>query len=135
MRRRPTRQRAPAGERGSAVVDFALVLVLLVPLVLGILQVALTLHVRNTLASAAAEGARYAAAADRDLASGASHTRAQISGAVSGRYADDVTVREVVLDGLPTVEVVVRGDVPALGLGGPGVSFEVRGHASEESRP
>ena len=35
-------------ERGAAVVDFVLVLVVLVPLVLGILQVALVLQVRNT---------------------------------------------------------------------------------------
>jgi hypothetical protein len=31
------------------------------------------------------------------------------------------------------VEVVVRATVPALGLGGPGVSVEVVGHAVEES--
>ena len=36
-------------QRGSAVVDFVLVLVVLLPLFLGILQVALVLHVRNTL--------------------------------------------------------------------------------------
>ena len=48
------------GERGAAVVDFVLVLLVLLPLVIGILQLALVLHVRNTLASAAAEGARLA---------------------------------------------------------------------------
>ena len=37
-------------ERGAAVVDFVLVLVVLTPLVLGILQVALVMQVRNTLA-------------------------------------------------------------------------------------
>lgn len=47
-----------------AVVDFVLVTVILVPLVLGIMQVALVLHVRNTLTSAASEGARYAATVD-----------------------------------------------------------------------
>ena len=35
-------------EAGAAVVDFVLVMVVLVPLFLGILQVALVLHVRNT---------------------------------------------------------------------------------------
>ena len=48
-------------ERGSAVVDFVFVLVLLLPLVFGILQLALVMHVRNTLAAAAAEGARAGA--------------------------------------------------------------------------
>ena len=56
-------RRARADERGAAVVDFVLVLLVLLPLVLGILQLALVLHVRNTLASAAAEGARHAAVA------------------------------------------------------------------------
>ena len=46
-------RRARAHERGAAVVDFVLVLLVLLPLVLGILQLALVLHVRNTLASAA----------------------------------------------------------------------------------
>ena len=55
--------RARTGERGAAVVDFVLVLLVLLPLVIGILQLALVLHVRNTLASAAAEGARHAAVA------------------------------------------------------------------------
>jgi hypothetical protein len=119
-------------ERGAAVVDFVLVLAILVPLVLGILQLALTLHVRNTLASAAAEGARYAAAQGRGPGDGEARTRAQIAGAVSGRFADDVSVRRVVLGGVPTIEVVVRARVPALGLGGPGVEVEVAGHAVQE---
>jgi hypothetical protein len=55
----------PRGERGSAVVDFVLVLVVLVPLFLGIVQVALVLHVRNTLTAAASEGARYGATVNR----------------------------------------------------------------------
>ena len=66
---------APAPERGSAVVDFVLVLVVLVPLFLGILQVALVLLVRNTLAAAASEGARYAATLDRGPADGVARTR------------------------------------------------------------
>ena len=58
----------PRDERGAAVVDVVLVLVVLVPLVLGVVQVALVMHVRNTLASAAAEGARYGAAQGRSPA-------------------------------------------------------------------
>ena len=58
MRSRPS---AAEHERGSAVVDFVLVMVVLVPLVLGIAQVGLVLHVRNTLTAAASDGARSAA--------------------------------------------------------------------------
>ena len=119
-------------EHGAAVVDFVLVLVVLVPLVLGILQVALVLFVRNTLASAASEGARLAAASDRGPADGAALTREQIDGVVSGRFARDVAVRRVLVDGAPGIEVVVRASVPALGIGGPAVEIEVSGHAVEE---
>ena len=125
-RRRPS-------NRGAAVVDFVLVLTVLVPLFLGILQLGLVLMVRNTLASAAAEGARHAAALDRDLADGEARTRAQISGVLSGRFADDIDATTVAIDGQPTVRVTVRATVPALGLGGPGVPISVRGHAVEES--
>lgn len=119
-------------QRGAAVVDFVLILVLLVPLVLGILQVTLVLFVRNTLASAAAEGARFAATADRGLPEGVNRTRQQLAGAISARYADDIRASTVMIDGAPAVEVTVRATVPALGLGGPGVGLTVRGHAVEE---
>jgi Flp pilus assembly protein TadG len=114
------------------VVDFVLVLVLLLPLFLGVLQVALVLFVRNTVESAAAEGARYAATLDHDPADGAARTRAQIGGVLAGRYAQGVTAHEVTVDGAPVVEVTVHVVVPALGLGGPAVSFDVTGHAVEE---
>ena len=123
------------GQRGSAVVDFVLVLVVLVPLFLGVLQVALVLLVRNTLASAASEGARYAATLDRGPADGVARTRSQIDGAISGRFAQDVAARPAMVDGAPGVEVVVHATVPALGLGGPGISLTVTGHAVEEQRP
>ena len=120
------------GEHGSAVVDFVLVMVVLVPLFLGILQVALVLMVRNTLASAASEGARYAATIDRGPDDGVARTRQQIDGAISGRFAQDVDASTVLLDGAPAVKVTVHATVPALGLGGPGVSIEVAGYALEE---
>jgi hypothetical protein len=117
------------------VVDFVLVLVVLVPIFLGILQVALVLLVRNTLASAASEGARYAATLDRGPADGAAHTRSQIDGAISGRFAENVEAHPAVVDGAPGVEVTVWATVPALGIGGPGVELVVRGHAVEEEAP
>jgi len=65
-------------ERGAAVVDFVLVLVVLVPLVLGILQVALVMQVRNTLAAVASEGARVAATADRGPAEAMTASHASV---------------------------------------------------------
>jgi Flp pilus assembly protein TadG len=122
-------------EQGAAVVDFVLVLVVLVPLFLGILQVGLVLHVRNTLTAAASEGARFAATADRGLDAGVARTRAQIRGALADRFAEAVTARSVEVDGVPAVRVEVRADVPPLGLLGPGVPVRVAGHAVEEVVP
>ena len=130
-----TRCRRSRAERGSAVVDFVLVSLVLVPLVLGLVQVALVLHVRNTLTAAATEGARYAATVDRAPQDGVARTRQQISEAVADRFAGEVTATDVVVDGVPTVEVRVHATVPALGLWGPGVDLEVAGHAVREALP
>jgi Flp pilus assembly protein TadG len=116
------------------VVDFVLVLAVLIPLFLGILQVALVLHVRNTLAAAASEGARYAATADRGPEDGAARTRSQIDGAVSGRFAQTVRARQVLIDSAPGIEVTVHARIPALGIGGPAVVLDLSGHAVEEQR-
>ncbi len=121
-------------EGGAAVVDFVLVLVVLIPLVLGIIQVGLVLLVRNTMSSAASEGARLAATADRSPIDGIALTREQIGGAISGRFAQDITVRRVIINDAPHVEITVRAEVPALGLFGPSIEVEVAGSAVEEPR-
>ncbi len=115
------------------MVDIVLVLLVLVPLFLGILQVALVLFVRNTMTAAASEGARLAATSDRGPAEGEALTREQIASVVSGRFARDIEVRQVMVDGAAGIEVVVRATVPALGIGGPSVDLEVTGHAVEEA--
>jgi Flp pilus assembly protein TadG len=119
-------------ERGSAVVDFVLVVVVMLPLFLGIVQLGLTLHVRNTLTAAASDGARHAATVDRDTADGVAHTRGQIHGALSEEFARQITAKQTTVDGASAVEVTVVAEVPALGLWGPGVRLEVSGHATEE---
>lgn len=127
--------RPAAGDRGSAVVDFVLVVVVLVPLFLGILQVALVLHVRNTLTAAASEGARYAATVDRSPQDGVARTRQQIAGALAARFASAVTASPETVLGAPGVRVDVVAEVPPLGLWGPAVRLSVSGHAVEETAP
>ena len=114
--------------------DFVLVLLLLLPLVTGILQLALVLHVRNTLASAAAEGARFAAVAGSSAQAGETKAREQIEGAISGRFAEDVSITRASVGGAPGFEATIVADVPVLGLGGPAIRVAVTGHAvAEES--
>lgn len=112
-----------------------LVSLVLVPLVLGVMQVALVMYVRSTLTAAAAEGARYAATLDRGPAAGVARTRAQIRGVLADRFASSTTVREQVVGGVGVVEVRVHAEVPPLGLWGPAVGLDVTGHAVEEPQP
>lgn len=120
------------GERGAAVVDFVLVLLVLLPLVLGILQLALVLHVRNTLASAAAEGARHAAFAGSSAPAGQAKVEELVDGALSAEFVRSVSVQPADVGGAPGYEVVVEADVSVLGIGGPGVRIRVEGHAIAE---
>jgi Flp pilus assembly protein TadG len=123
------------GDRGSAVVDFVLVMVVLVPFVLGIAQLGLVLHVRNTLTAAASDGARAAAPLGATPADGVTRARELIRGGLADRFADDVAATITSIDGVPATEVVVTARVPALGLGGPAVDLTVTGHAVQEVAP
>jgi Flp pilus assembly protein TadG len=128
-------RRARTSERGAAVVDFVLVLLVLLPLVIGILQLALVLHVRNTLASAAAEGARHAAVAGSSAPAGQAKVQELVSGALSQDFVRRVTVRATLVGGAPGYEAVVEADVGLLGFGGAGVPVRVSGHAVAEVAP
>jgi Flp pilus assembly protein TadG len=112
-----------------------LVTVVVVPLLLGIIQLGLVLHVRNTLAAAASAGARYAATIDRTPADGVTRTRQMIDGILAARFAEKVSGAEANVGGSPGVVVQVEADVPALGLWGPAVHLAVEGHAVEERLP
>jgi len=122
-------------ERGAAAVDFVLVMVVLIPIVLGIAQVGLVLHVRNTLTAAASEGARAAAPLGATPADGAARARAMIRRALDDRYAEDVSATRTTVGGYPGTSVVVRARIPALGLLGPSVSLTARGHAVRDVAP
>lgn len=113
--------------------EFTLVGVLLTALFLALLQLGLALHVRNTLTASAAEGARYAANADRDATSGAGVTQQLIRDTLADSFARDVSSGFETVDGVPTVYVEVRATLPVFGLLGPPRSLVVRGHAIEES--
>lgn len=121
----------PAGrERGSAVVDFVLVGGLLTLFFLGIIQLALVLHVRNTLIDAAASGARYGTLADRGAADAKDRTTQLIGVALTPEFARDVSTAETTYAGIRTLEVTVRAPLPVIGLIGPRELLEVKGHAA-----
>ena len=125
----------PRSEAGSAIADFALVSVVLVPLFFAIVQVALIWHVKTTLTSAASEGARYGAAYNRTVESGRERTEAIVDETFGSEFTAAVTAGEIRLDGQPVVEVEVRAEVPVLVLWGPTITVDADGHAIAEELP
>ncbi len=117
------------------MVDFVLVMLLVLPLVLGIMQLALVMHVRNVTTAAAAEGARTQAALDAPPGAGERRTRAQVDAGISDRFVTEVSVTPTTVAGAPGVAVTVVSEVPALGLLGPAFTVEVTGHAVSEVAP
>ncbi|HEY6801802.1 MAG TPA: TadE/TadG family type IV pilus assembly protein [Agromyces sp.] len=113
--------------------EFTLVGILLTVLALAVVQLALALHVRNTMLDAAAEGARYAALAGSSVGEGIGRTRDLIGTAISAEYAEDVTVSQTSIGGVPAIEVTVRAALPVVGLLGPPRGLEVSGHAAVET--
>lgn len=122
-------------EAGSAVVEFTLVTLILVPLVLGLIQLGITLHVRNTLAAAASEGARQAAREGATLDDGAQVTRDRVAATIADGYLTDVTAQLSTVEGATGVQVRARAGVPAFGLFGPAITLEVTGRAVREEIP
>lgn len=97
-------------------------------IVLSVIQLALVLHVRNTLVDCASEGARHAALADRSPADGTAHTQSLIRRALSQDYAGAVTAAEIAIDGVPMVRVRVEAPAPTIGLLSVGRRLTVYGH-------
>jgi Flp pilus assembly protein TadG len=127
---------AAAPDRGSAVVDFALVGALLTLVFLSVVQLGLLVHVRNTLVDCAAEGARYGARADRGPSDAVERTRELVASELSDRYAARVGGRisagEVDRGGVRAVEVRLSAPLPVVGMAGPTGLLSVAGHAYAE---
>ncbi len=109
-----------------------MVSVLLLALTAGIVQLALALHVRNTLADAAAEGARQASLVGQTNQEGVRRTRDLIRIAVGMGDEADVVARRELWQGTPTVTVTVTAPLPLLGFFGPPHALRVVGRAPVE---
>jgi hypothetical protein len=118
-------------DRGSAVVEFALVAPLLLLVALAVLQVTLALHVRATLTAAAAEGARAGALAGSGLRVAETRTRDVLADALGGDAAQDVVAERSRLGGVEVVRVRITARLPLLGTLGP-TALSIEGHAMAE---
>ena len=122
-------------DTGSAVVDFVLTSTLLLFVFLAVFQLGLALHVRNTLVSCAAEGARHGAREGSSSEQGAQRARDLINTSLSERYSDGVSTGVETTDsGVEVLVVDVTAPVPVVGLFGPGEGLEVRGRAFVEDQ-
>ena len=104
-------------DEGAAPVEFVLVTVPLLFLLLVVLQVAVYLHLRNVVVASAAEGARYAANADRAVADGGPFAEQVLGHGVSARTAAHIRCLATEQEGAGgSVLVAVRcqGTVPTL---------------------
>jgi Flp pilus assembly protein TadG len=114
---RPVLRRDDERQRGSAVVEFVLVSLLIVTLLLAVLQVAVYVHVRNVVTASAQEGARYAANADVSSDQGAARTVQIVARATTVRTAEGLQCtsgEEADASGLTLVVVRCSGSVPSL---------------------
>lgn len=119
------------GDRGSAVVEFVLVAPLVLLLLLGVVQLGLAMHVRSTLTSAAAEGARVAALAGADPLAGIARTQALVEGTLADSVVRDITAQEASLGAIDVMVVRIDATLPLVGLLGP-TSLAVEGRALKE---
>ena len=127
--------RRRGNEVGAAVVDFVLVSVVLMPLFLGLLQVGLVLHVRNTVADCVSEGARFAALAGHSPGDAAGRVDELLADELGAGYARRVRITravEVEVAGVRVVEVTASAPAPVVGLAGPARTLTVTGHAVAE---
>jgi len=92
--------------RGSAVVEFALVMPLALVVALAVAQLALFLYERNVVMGSLSEGARVAAAGGRTVADGERAVRELLRQSLGERVAGEVLVHGEMEGGL----VVVRAE-------------------------
>lgn len=122
-------------DRGSAPAEFVMVGALLTVLVLSIIQLGITLHLRNIVLDAATQGAQFAALADNDLADGAGRSKEVISVALGPEFADDIDARYGSYLGRRSAIVTVTAPLPLIGLVGIDRGLEVSAHAAVEMLP
>ena len=109
--------------------DFVLVGALVTVIFVALIQLALVLHVRNTVADAASSAARYGALGDRTADDARERASLLVSTALGPHYVQDVTVSVQTQNGLQVLSVSISAPLPLVGLFGPARTLEMTGHA------
>ena len=107
---------------------------LLILVALAVIQIALVAHLRATLTSAAAEGARAASLAGSSVHVGEARTRELLHATVGDDVIDDVVAYPTSVEGIAVMAVRIEASPPMVGLLGPR-TVVVEGHALRERLP
>ena len=119
-------------QRGSAPIQFVVGLPILVLISLAVIQMVIVLHVRATLTSAAAEGARAAALSGASPSRGVLRIRSALAGDIALSAVDSITIRPQTVSGTRVMEATISAHVPIVGLIGT-AKLVIRGHALTEA--
>jgi Flp pilus assembly protein TadG len=120
----------PAGERGSAVVEFVLVSVVAVALAMSLAQLGLFLWERNALMGSLSEGARVGATEGRTPADGQRLATELLRRSAGGRVASAVPIQGVEAGG--EVVLSAEGTLPSFVPGVPGLPVHMTARMHEE---
>ena len=113
-----------SNQAGSVLVEWSLVAVLVMAVTAALLQLTLSLYVRNILADAASDAARHAAANAR--------VQQLCHGALRANYPTKSEVSHLQRGSVSLVQVQVSAPLPVIGLWSPTGSVVVRGHAVDQ---
>ncbi|MGB3413559.1 MAG: TadE family protein [Microbacteriaceae bacterium] len=121
-------------DRGSAPVEFVMTGILLSLITLGVLQLSLSVYVRNTVIDAVAEGARYASLADHNLSDGIVRSRELISASLGPGFEVELRASQSEVLGSPAIRVDAVAALPVLGIWGVFGTMEVHAVSARELR-
>lgn len=126
-------------DEGTAIVEFVMISVLLVFLLFGVIQIAAVFYVRNVIAASAADGARYAAAADVEVAAGGLRANELIAKALSPSVSEGVlctaSLTRDAESGAELTRVQCKGRIRSMFIPiGVFVSVDVVAHSFKEGR-
>lgn len=116
-------------DRGSAVVEFPLVGVLIVLIAITIIQCAVIVHARNTLLDSAIQGAHEAALVGNDPQDGARRARELVAERLGEAYDISAAADQ---SGQGRITVRISATLPLIGMLGPSDTLTVQGHAIDE---
>lgn len=123
---------AHANQAGSVLVEWSLVAVLVMAVTAALLQLTLSLYVRNILADAASDAARQAALVGASDAEANARVQQLCHGALRANYPTKSEVSNLQRGSVSLVQVQVSAPLPVIGLWSPTGSVVVRGHAVDQ---